>query len=174
MGESGEWFELAFVIGEADLLPLPEGEERNRAVRLAMDSFYGEIIRPVLEAVAAAAGVPARTLWATLATNLKYAQDRLDEQELPSLLRNNFARDFAYLMKEMPGTVTGTGERNPFDVRFRYADSPYEPGKKVLIRATCCLAYKTDTEYGYCYNCPKLSQAERAEHYRKIRAKAHA
>ncbi|WP_438431354.1 (2Fe-2S)-binding protein [Gorillibacterium sp. sgz500922] len=160
---------LSFFLKTAELRPLPAGVGRGSAARAGMDRFYGELVRPLFESVAAAAAVQPQTLWALLATSLRYGWDRLQAKELPEPYGSRLAHDFSYLMQEMPGEIFGTGSRNPLAVRFRSVDSPYEPGAKVLIRAACCLAYKTDNGYGYCYNCPKLSREEREEQFREIR-----
>ncbi|MEO3946124.1 hypothetical protein [Gorillibacterium sp. CAU 1737] len=161
---------IAFYLKGSEVPLLPEGEERPAAAKQAMDRFYGEVIRPLLEASAKATEIPVRTLWAVLSTNLRYGQDQLEGRELPEAIRERFEHDFGYVMKGMPGAVAGL-TRNPFDLKFRYAESPYKPGERVLIRSTCCLAYKTDTDYGYCYNCPKLSTAERQAKFQEIQQK---
>lgn len=38
------------------------------------------------------------------------------------------------------------------------------------IKASCCLAYLTDTGHGYCYSCPRMGEEERMEQRMKIEA----
>lgn len=51
-------------------------------------------------------------------------------------------------------------EKNPFQYEPKLLDSPYHPGKKMMMRSSCCMFYrKKDSKK--CYNCPTLSQQAR-------------
>ena len=51
-------------------------------------------------------------------------------------------------------------EKNPFQYEPKYVDSPYEHGKKTMIRSACCMFYRKK-DGKKCYNCPALSEQAR-------------
>ncbi|MBD3107001.1 hypothetical protein IEO70_01235 [Bacillus sp. AGMB 02131] len=98
----------------------------------------------------------------------------------PSLIYNQFGARIAqitesFLQYEKEKTVQATYnsllnqlkndeffEKNPFQYEPKYIDSPYELGKKMMIRSACCMFYRKK-DGKKCFNCPTLSEHIRNE-----------
>ncbi|ASA21748.1 (2Fe-2S)-binding protein [Paenibacillus donghaensis] len=63
--------------------------------------------------------------------------------------------------------------KNPFNVVIRRIEAIDDPAKKVMMRNRCCLYYRIEGGQ-YCYNCPRLKEAERAERRTEYRKQAAA
>ncbi|HUC93458.1 MAG TPA: hypothetical protein VMS09_15790 [Paenibacillus sp.] len=135
------------------------GGDRTANVKEAMERFYGDAIRPVIETAAFTGGVRELDLWRLLATRLKYVEEQFvgqaGEQE-----KGRIRRHFNLLYKGLPPAVFGR-ELNPLDIEYRYVEDPNRPGNDLRQKAACCLAFKTGGKHGYCYTCPRISEAER-------------
>lgn len=149
--------------GRAESLPEEAGEER---VRLVVSAYYSEQIRPLLESIAPAAGVDAGALWGQVATRLMYFWDQWENEADTGPRKLRLERHTALLFRELPGDCFGR-RRNPFDLKPRRVDNPKQPGALMRLKASCCLAFKTDTGHGYCYTCPRLTDEEREAVKRK-------
>ena len=98
----------------------------------------------------------------------------------PSLIYNQFGARMAQITEsfrqyEKDKTVQATYnsllnqlkndeffEKNPFQYESKYIDSPYEPGKRMMIRSACCMFYRKK-DGKKCFNCPTLSEQMRNE-----------
>lgn len=126
----------------------------------ALSEFYFGHIRPLLEGVAAAGGVPAGTLWGLLATGMYYILDLWKGMVKEEDKQVRLEQLTGLLVNRLEPRVFGRA-RNPFRLKFRQVESLSQPGETVRLKAACCLAYKTDTDHGYCYTCPKITTEER-------------
>ncbi|WP_178023278.1 (2Fe-2S)-binding protein [uncultured Paenibacillus sp.] len=155
-----------FVLNDETELPWPAGKHSPwRANELRR--FYGELLCPVMESIAAVSGLPVAQLWGQLPLGVQFyinaVADRLDDEASRSRLMEDYE-----LVKQMPGEAFGL-RRNPYQIKEILLDDPYRPGEKSPMKPTCCLAYRTDSGHGYCYGCPKLSKSEREAKYNEIR-----
>jgi ferric iron reductase protein FhuF len=132
-----------------------------------LTSFYREQVRPMLETLSAAADIEAGQLWGQIATKLHAAQDLWLRAGLSVWEQQTIVEDFAFLQHELSGDVFGR-KRNPFDIEPRRIENPKVPGETCMMKATCCLAYLTDTDHGFCYTCPRMGETERAQRRLKL------
>jgi len=161
---------VTFRIPSWEAAPLPEGSRAESSLE-AMEAFYGTQVKPLLESIAAAAGIPVGQLWGTIATRVHYALDRWLQEAESGEQRQRVEQDFDALFYALRPEVFGR-KKNPFDIKFRMIDNPRAPGEQMRIKAVCCLAYKTDTGHGYCFTCPRLNEQEREEKVARIKAGA--
>ncbi|MCP3773058.1 ferric iron reductase [Paenibacillus sp. MZ04-78.2] len=161
---------FGFRLHDARTLSVPEGD-RTEWRRQVLSALYGETLRPLLASLAQAAGLDAGQLWGQIATRMYYARDMAVAQADSEELRAKLTEDFQALLSDLPPDVFGR-PRHPLDVKFRYVDDPRKPGEQLRMKVSCCLAYKTDTDHGYCYTCPRMSSAEREERKLKLLAGA--
>jgi ferric iron reductase protein FhuF len=156
----------AFQLHDIDSVSVPQGDRSAWRKRM-LTSFYADQVTPVLAAVSAAAGIGVGQLWGQLATRLHYAQDAWLREAANVRVRQTIEEDFAYLQYELGADVFDR-KRNPFDINFRQVDNPRIPGETLRIKASCCLAYLTDTGHGYCYTCPRMGEDEREQYRQRL------
>ncbi|NEN80930.1 (2Fe-2S)-binding protein [Paenibacillus elgii] len=161
---------FGFRLHDARTLSVPEGD-RAEWRRQVLSALYGETLRPLLAALAQAAGLDAGQLWGQIATRMHYAHEAALAKADSEELRAKLTEDFQALLSDLPPDVFGR-PRHPLNVKFRYVDDPRNPGEQLRMKVSCCLAYKTDTSHGYCYTCPRMSSAEREERKLKLLADA--
>ncbi|GLI04122.1 hypothetical protein YDYSG_01520 [Paenibacillus tyrfis] len=161
---------FGFRLHDAKTLSVPAGDRAGWR-RQALSALYGETLRPLLASLAQAAGLDAGQLWGQIATRMYYVHDMALAKADSEELRAKLTEDFQALMSDLPLDVFGR-PRHPLDVKFRYIDDPRNPGERLRMKVSCCLAYKTDTDHGYCYTCPRMSSAEREERKLKLLAGA--
>lgn len=135
---------------------------RETCLKTYLEDYYEWQVRPLFESVAKACGISVGSLWGQLATRLHYYQDAWLKETTDEELRARMLQDFDVLRHELNPEVFGR-PHNPLNVHFRMVEDPRTPGTKLRIKATCCLAYKTDNGYGYCPSCPKLTDTEREQ-----------
>ncbi|NHN29253.1 (2Fe-2S)-binding protein [Paenibacillus agricola] len=162
----------AFLLHDADSLSTPAGD-RNAWRKQVLTSFYALEVAPLLTSIAEAADIGVGQLWGQVATRMHYAQDAFLREATSTWVRQTIEEDFACLQQELDGEVFGR-KRNPFDINFRLIDNPRMPEEPYRIKASCCLAYLTDTGHGYCYTCPRMGEEEREEKRQKLVAAVQA
>ncbi|MBW7476275.1 (2Fe-2S)-binding protein [Paenibacillus oenotherae] len=147
------------------------GAERDSWRNGLLEDLYSNTLRPIVDTMAQAADLNSGQLWALMASGMYYCRERLltvygeDSPEFAQV-----EADYRFTMQEMKGTVFGRS-RNPLAVKFRLVENPRCKGEMLPLKASCCLAYKTEG-HGYCYTCPKLSEEQRLERGRELAAKA--
>lgn len=155
-----------FVLNDTAEQPWSAGDRSPWRVN-ELSRFYGEVLRPVMESIAAVSGLTVAQLWGQLPLGVQFYVNaiagRLDDETSRSRLMEDYE-----LVRQMPGEAFGL-RRNPYQIKEILLDDPYRPGEKSPMKPTCCLAYRTDSGHGYCYGCPKLSKSEREAKYAEIR-----
>lgn len=135
-------------------------DNQHEAFRNVMlDRFYGSELRPLMESMAIAGKAPVGQLWGQLPLTLWGFKKNMiamvsDEADLLRI-----EEDYLYIAKEMSPEVFQR-KRNPFDIKFREIDNPYNPSEPYWVRPSCCQAYRIGGCV-YCYVCPKLTKEER-------------
>lgn len=146
-----------------DARPKPWGEGNHDADRRQLlEFFYGGQLRPLFEAVSKAAGLPLGQLWGQMPQGITYYVNQIGQQVEDPMLKQRVQEDFAFLESTLEAEVFGL-KLNPFQYKKREVPDPQNPGSTMLLKPTCCLAYRTDTGYGYCSSCPKLSKEQREQ-----------
>jgi ferric iron reductase protein FhuF len=169
LGLAGDQVHGGFRIVETRWDELPEeGEQRKTVLLNRLTAFYQRTITPVLEAIAARAGVKPDLIWNQFGARMAYLLDYMHDREQREAVRNRFVGDYALLSGELSPSVFNR-RKNPFAHTPRYLDSPYQPGEKIMMRSSCCMYYcRIDGEK--CYNCPRLTERQREEMRLKIEA----
>lgn len=158
MEEASYGAAMSFRLVCPDPVALPaEADEEQMLQGLA--SFYSQSLRPVVDAVAAAGGVSPGAIWALMGSGLHYILDKWRSEETDPVLQTRLETVADILINRLPPEVFGR-PGNPFQIKFRLTRSLKGDGR-VRLKASCCLAYKTDTGHGYCFACPKISEEER-------------
>ncbi|BBH24080.1 hypothetical protein Back11_54250 [Paenibacillus baekrokdamisoli] len=158
---AGDQYPLfSFKINETRFRKMPI-TDRNTWRKKSLDSFYREHVTPLIEVLSQLAQMSAIPLWGQI-VNALYAQ--MEEEwgeasEEESRKTNVF--HFQMLMNGIDSSAFGL-RKNPFDITLRFIEHPNIPERKIVLKTACCLAYRLDTEFGYCYECPRLKEKDRA------------
>ncbi len=136
----------------------PDHEQHKNFRNATLDRFYGSELRPLMESMASAGKAPIGQLWAQLPLTLwNFKQNMISMvSDEADLLR--IEDDYLYI-KEMSSEIFHR-KRNPFDIKFKEIDNPYNPAEPYWVRPSCCQAYRIG-ECVYCYVCPKLTREQR-------------
>lgn len=124
-------------------------------------AFYGRLIRPLIEAAAAASASPIGSLWGQLPSKYNYYMNvwKSGLEAGETEIGQRIDADYDALLR-LPPTVFGR-TRHPLSVRIKEIASLTEPGGTTAMKSACCLYYRTEGGQ-YCYACPKLKEEERA------------
>ncbi len=157
----------AFRVMEKRWRPVPE-TEREAAVARYLTELFRKTINPVVESAAAHAGVKPDLIWNQYGARMAWVRDFVQELETRSDFKERFARDYELLAGGLSPDVFNR-RKNPFAHNPRYVDSPWQPGKKVILRSSCCMYYRRE-DGQKCYNCPLLTDQERERMRKAIEA----
>jgi ferric iron reductase protein FhuF len=164
----GDHAHLAFKVNAFNWVDIPEsGGEDN--FRQLLDSYIREHITPAVRAVAENCGLKGELIWGQYGARFAYYMKHIAENEQNGEIRERFEAAARILMAIGPEAFER--RRNPFIHTPRYIDSPYQPGGTMMLRSSCCMWYCKEDGVK-CYNCPKLTSAERDEMRESIMAKA--
>lgn len=142
--------------------------DRKLQVTSLQTAFYREEVRPLLESLASVVGISVGMLWGVIPTYFQYYHDLWFDEPMDELQRMQLASDMEVLYQLSPDVFGRV--KNPMQAKFRYMESPYEPGKQTRMKNTCCLAYKTG-DGDYCLTCPRLNETERTRRIEEYKAK---
>ncbi|QYR22220.1 (2Fe-2S)-binding protein [Paenibacillus sp. sptzw28] len=160
MYRRGDYTVLAFLPTFPNIIQAAE-ENRDLWRSNLLGLLFGGTVRPLIEIMTLETGLNSGHLWALLATGMYNHKCRIQSFQQPdSLLFNQVQSDWDYI-QEMEGSVFGR-QSNPLAVKFRMVYDPRNPGEKLPVKASCCLAYLTEG-HGYCYTCPKLTADQRVQ-----------
>ncbi|MEJ8305273.1 (2Fe-2S)-binding protein [Saccharibacillus sacchari] len=148
----------------------PTDNARDAWTVEGFQAFYGKTCRTLFENFAAVSGLAVGMIWAQLPGRLNYfAETWRTHPEIGPMLaphRDRLEKAYEQLKTLQPDTFGR--KKNPFDLRFRYIEHPTDPSAQIQMRPSCCL-YHTLPGAEYCYNCPKLTEKDRAERREKLR-----
>lgn len=136
------------------------GADRELWLHRAYVKFYGQQVKPLLEAVARAARIDPGQLWGQIVTQLYNAIDAMEREAADAADARTLRDDFHALAYGVNPTVFGR-RRNPFQLKFRRIEHPELPNERIRVNATCCLSHKTAAADGHCYTCPRIGDEER-------------
>jgi ferric iron reductase protein FhuF len=142
--------------------------DRKLQIISMQTAFYREEVRPLLESLASVVGISVGMLWGVIPTYFQYYHDLWFDEPMNELQRMQLASDMEVLHQLSP--VVFGRVKNPLVAKFRYMESPYEPGEQIRMKNTCCLAYKTEGG-DYCITCPRLNDTERTRRIEEYKAK---
>ncbi|UVI30794.1 hypothetical protein [Paenibacillus spongiae] len=145
-------------------------EQREAFLKRELTALYKTVIGPLIRTAAQCAGVMPSLMWNQFGSRTLSMREYLLQRDTRPIVRERFDHDYKVLT-ELDGPDVFERRRNPYVHRPRYAASPYEPGKEVLIRSSCCMYYcRVDGEY--CYTCPKLTAEQRNAKFDELQKKA--
>lgn len=151
---------FSFKINEVRFIQIPN-MDRNAWRKKVLYSFYSEHVRPLIEVLSPLAQISVISLWGQIVNTLN---DQMDE-ELAEASDEESKQRILYHYKILTHGVDASAfglRKNPFDIKLRFIENPNKPDQKMLVKIACCLAYRLDTEFGYCYSCPRLKEKDRA------------
>lgn len=166
-----EYYACSFLIHNFDLLEPAEKSDNMAWTKETLCGYFEHTVRPVFESIAKVGSLLVGMLWSQLTTSLEYGYERLMNAEESEQVKQQAVRNYG-LVKSLDGSVFGRN-KNPLDVKFRLIESMDNPDKQVRMKSACCLYYLVDGGY-YCYTCPKLKEAERAERREAYRSEKQA
>lgn len=153
------YLDLGYYIPEPRISELPT-LNREEVLRQSLEIFITETLRPLVEQLSKRADVKPEMIWYQWASRLLQIRNYMMEQDIEPEVRDRIISDFKLLTEQLLPELFGC-RRNPLlQLRPVYVDSPYQPGKQVLIRSACCMYYSREGGE-LCFNCPKMKPADR-------------
>lgn len=134
-------------------------EQEEFLVKQGLEQLFARTIAPVVDAVADAGGISPGSIWSLMATGFHYMLDRWHAEETDGPSRERLERLADILINRIPPEAFGRLQ-NPFRQQFVMTRS-LKGDSLVRIKGACCLAYKTKTDHGYCFTCPRINEEER-------------
>ncbi|OBZ11109.1 hypothetical protein [Bacillus sp. FJAT-26390] len=158
---AGDHYPLfSFQINEARFSSIPI-IDRDSWCKKTLDTFYTDNVTPFIHILSRLTQMNAIPLWGQI-VNALYAQMEEDLAAVPDeVRRTSIIYHFKMLTHGVKGRAFGL-RKNPFDIKLNFTRHPNNPPHKVLVKTACCLAYCLDSEFGYCYECPRLKEKDRA------------
>jgi ferric iron reductase protein FhuF len=158
---AGDHYPLfSFQINEARFSSIPI-IDRDSWCKKTLDTFYTDNVTPFIQILSSLTQMNAIPLWGQI-VNALYAQKEEDLAEAPDEeSRNRIIYHFKMLTHGVKASAFGL-RKNPFDIELNFTQHPNDPAHKMLVKTACCLAYCLDSEFGNCYDCPRLKEKDRA------------
>ena len=149
---------ICFQLNDAtEIMPAAGQHESFRNVTL--ERFYGSTVTPLMESMAEAGRAPLGQLWGQLPLTLWSFTQKMHSMVTDEADKLRIDEDYLYIRNEMSLEVFKR-KRNPFEMKFKEIDNPYNPSEPYWMRPACCQSYRIG-EYTYCYVCPKLTREQR-------------
>ena len=163
------WNWVSFKCGEPKEIGWSSGP-REKWREEGLTWFYRDQVRPLVESVSASSGTNLGLLWGQFPPGFHYYVDQFLKEAEDEARRSIIEDDYRFLTQGLNGAVFGR-KRNPFDVKVRWIDNPWNPGQPMRMKTSCCMFYRTEGGT-MCYACPKMTDAEREERKAQQLAKA--
>ncbi|PYI51851.1 (2Fe-2S)-binding protein [Paenibacillus flagellatus] len=167
----GDHAHLVLKIGEVRWRELP-ADGREAAIVGELDTLFRETVNPIVETAAATAGFKPDLIWNQFGARMISVADFLVRRAPDEAMKSKYEADLALLVRGLP-PETFNRRKNPYDHRPRYVESPYKPGETIVVRSSCCMWYRRENGVK-CFNCPILSDEQRAEMKTRIEAERKA
>ena len=150
--------QIGYRIHDVRLSDVPEGDARSAYLNEAWTAFHRNTVIPFIESVTRQAGVKPQLVWNQYPSRHAFLRDYIREHETRREILTRFEQEDA-LLSSLPAGLFRL-RKNPYIHQPKYIPSPYEEGKRMMVRSACCMYYKR--EHGTkCYNCPILSEQDR-------------
>ncbi|OPA74734.1 hypothetical protein BVG16_23560 [Paenibacillus selenitireducens] len=152
---------FSFQVHEARFIEVPI-MDHDDGYKKSLESFYREQVTPVILMLSQLAHIHVVPLWGQI-VNVLYAQ--MEEAVAEASDEDSRTRIIYYyklLTHDVDASAFGL-RKNPFDINPTFIEHPHIPDQKMLVKPACCLAYCLDSEFGYCYACPRLKEKDRAK-----------
>ncbi|CAG7617203.1 hypothetical protein PAESOLCIP111_01994 [Paenibacillus solanacearum] len=160
---------LSFRLQDGTVHAAPEEEGDRDAWRdRVLTAFYRDTVRPLFEAVAAAAGCDAGQLWGQLPSRMANQTEQWRIAAAEEDVSTRIAADARFL-KEGLDPVPLNRVKSPFDVKLRYVEGVKDPEQRISLKSSCCMYFRTGSGT-YCYTCPRLTEQQRAARLAELRS----
>ncbi|MCW3790684.1 hypothetical protein OM416_03770 [Paenibacillus sp. LS1] len=150
---------FSFKIKNTKRIQIPK-HNREEWCTQVLQVFYKENVRPLLEVLSGTTQINALSLWGQVVSTL-YSHM---EEELSETSDENNKRSITFqkhiLRHGLDASILGL-LKNPFEIKLRFTQHINDSGRQVLIKPSCCQAYRLDAKFGYCYVCPRLKEVDR-------------
>ncbi|QPC48105.1 (2Fe-2S)-binding protein [Mangrovibacillus cuniculi] len=130
------------------------------------EQFFSCTITPVLKAIEEESRIRLDYLWKLVIPGIFWAEKSWVKHDIFSKLQDQIEETINEI-HALPPEVFSL-KKNPYLHEFVELENPWDPEGKLWRKPVCCLAYKT-ANHGYCYTCPRMKPADRAEKYHQIR-----
>ncbi|MFF2908421.1 hypothetical protein [Paenibacillus sp. NPDC057934] len=156
----GQYPLFSFKINEAQFSDVSAADLKEEYKR-TLHVFYKEQVTPIIQLLSELVPTRATALWGQIGNPL-YAQleealaAAFDEES-----RNRMVYLYEWLTQDLDPSSFGLSS-NPLNRKPRFIEHPSIPDLKIRMKTACCLAYCLDGEFGYCYECPRLKEKDRA------------
>lgn len=160
---------LCFRLRDGTVRVAPEGEKERTAWRdRILTAFYRDTVRPLYEAIAAAAGCDVGQLWGQLPSRMANQTEQWRKTEPGNGILYRISEDVRFLKDGLDPVVLNR-RKSPFDVKLRYIESVKDPEQTIPMKSSCCMHYRTGNGV-YCYTCPRLTEEQRAARLAELRS----
>ncbi|KRE83727.1 hypothetical protein ASG89_11415 [Paenibacillus sp. Soil766] len=164
------FIEFRIVLQELRKLSGPSCGLRSEWREEHLSRWYAGTIRPIVEAIAAAAEMDIMHLWKIVPMRLRFIFGQWKETNTSEEWHARYEEDHVFVTTELQGEVFGR-LRNPLFVKvvnLDYPGKPGEPDTKIKMKTACCMYYRTEGGQ-YCYTCPRMKPQEREERKERLR-----
>jgi len=152
---------FSFRIREQRFIPVPPMEQDKGWRKHMLRSFYSSEVTPIIQVLSQQLPMNASSLWGQI---MNVLQEQLDG-ELGEVRdedsRMSIASQFRVLTHDVDASAFGL-RKNPFNRQQRFVAHPNHPDQRIPLKMSCCLAYRLEADFGYCYTCPRLKEQDRA------------
>ncbi|OWA33385.1 hypothetical protein B9G55_22195 [Saccharibacillus sp. O16] len=145
----------------AEAAPADEQQRTAWLVR-QWQAFYGEQVRPLMQSLSSASGLPIGQTWGQWPSRFFREIYWLCEANKDSLLSQRLQEDYRLLREADAIRIFGQ-RRNPFAVRIHRL-KPLVPGRLTVMKSACCQFHRVEG-HDYCYTCPRLKPEQREREY---------
>ncbi|MFD1678007.1 IucA/IucC family C-terminal-domain containing protein [Alicyclobacillus fodiniaquatilis] len=167
--QGARFYAFSFKLSQWSAQTAPtEAKQRATWRNQVMVDFYQNTVRPLFERLAETSGYNVGQLWGQIPPKLYWLMNMFP-LECDETAKSRLADDYRALKEELAPEVFGC-KRNPLNVRERMIESLQDANRQVPMRPACCLNY-CKADGGYCYACPRVKEADRAEQRAQFRAR---
>ncbi|WP_270170899.1 (2Fe-2S)-binding protein [Paenibacillus sp. SYP-B4298] len=162
---------LRYLVHRPSGQELPEEPEAMEAfVEQEVTRYIQEVMVPLVEGIAEAAGVKSAMIWNQFSGQYTYLNKLFFMQVQDVQAQARFERIYDLILNRVSPEVFGR-RRHPFVHKPRYIDNPANSEEKWMIRSSCCMYYARENGRK-CFTCPKMTPSELEERKQELLASA--
>ncbi|MDQ0208732.1 (2Fe-2S)-binding protein [Alkalicoccobacillus murimartini] len=144
--------QMVYQIDRHDIVSVDYSTSSNRkkSVNRYINQLY-ELLTTIIKSVSSYTGIHPNTMWSLISHNLHNLYLRLKERCVDTV----FDKRLPYILEDR----ALLNEQNPDN--FTYYCHPEQTEQYFYLRKHCCLAFKLNSNHGYCLTCPRISNSVR-------------
>ncbi|RAV18754.1 hypothetical protein DQG23_23750 [Paenibacillus contaminans] len=151
---------FSFKINELRVIEIPT-VDRETWCKRSIETFYRNNVTPLIEMLSSLGQMSVLPLWGQIVNLLHAQMDAEMAKAQDEKSRKNIDYHYKLLSRGVDAGVFGL-RRNPFDREIKFIEHPANPDRKIPVKTVCCLAYRLEANFGYCYVCPRVKEGDRA------------